>query len=107
MPHLVVYCVGQFLHFTVTLYCHPSLCIVIPFSSVMPSSSCGSSGGGAGTLVNAGAGPFGGLGGKGMLLSFSKVAFRSDARFGVLCTTTHRMRLNRRFRYLPLATNSF
>ena len=48
---------------------------------------------GAGTLVNAGAGPFGGLGGKGVLLSLSRMVFRSDARFGVLCTTTHRIAL--------------
>ena len=66
-----MYRVGQFLHFTVTLYCQGSLCIVTPLASVMPSSSCGSSGGGAGTLVNAGAGPFGGLGGEKTLLSFS------------------------------------
>ena len=91
MPHLVVYCVGQYLHFTVTLYCNPSLCIVIHFSFVMPSSSCDSSGGGAGTLVNAGAGPFGGLGGGEVLLSFSIVAFRSGAKFAMLSATAHRI----------------
>ena len=70
-----------------------SLCIVIPLASVMPSSSCGSSGEGAGTLVNADANPLGGLDGEGMLLSFSNVAFRSDARFARLCATAHRIAL--------------
>ena len=48
---------------------------------------------GGGAFVLVGAGPFGGLGGKGVLLSFSRIVFRSDARFGVLCTTTHRIAL--------------
>ena len=66
---------------------------MIPFSSVTPSSSCGSSGGGAGALVKTGAGPFGGLGSKGVLLSFSTMVFPSGADYGVLCTTTHRVAL--------------
>ena len=42
-----------------------------------------------GSLVLVGAGPFGGLGGEEVLLSFSNVAFRSGAKFAILSVTAH------------------
>ena len=44
-----------------------------------------------GALVLVGAGPFGGLGGEEVLLSFSNVAFRSGAKFAMLSVTAHRI----------------
>ena len=48
---------------------------------------------GGGAFVLVGAGPFGGLGRKGVLLSFSRMVFPSDAKISVLCATAHRVAL--------------
>ena len=64
---------------------------MIPFSSGRPSSSCCSSGGGAGVLVKVGAGSLGGLRRKELLLQFSSVVFPSDAQYIVLCTAIPRV----------------
>ena len=44
---------------------------------------------GGGAFVLVGTGPFGGLGGEEVLLSFSSVAFRSGAKFAMLSVTAH------------------
>ena len=56
---------------------------MIPFSFVMPSSSCSSCGGDAGVRLKAGGGSLGGPGGEGSS-SLSSIVFHSGARYAVV-----------------------